>query len=110
MHGKIGKELKNLSKTWILMMVVAIGLVFWRYISNDGDLVLGICFVAFALFFAWVSACILYGFGELIEKVQNIDRNIGKNTKTAAHQKNVMAEEKNTSECSVDQVKNQPVS
>ena len=85
MYENIGKKIKVLAQAiFILESIAAVitGIVLWIDIEE------GWC--AIVLFggpvVAWISSWLLYGFGELIDKVCDIERNIrGVATKSNSH-------------------------
>ena len=78
MYKNIGKKIKLLAKTTFFVEAIgaAIGGAFFMATAGAQD----ILFLGFLLFLlgpvlAWVSSWMLYGFGELIDKACDIERN-----------------------------------
>ena len=91
MYDNIGKKIKNLATVTFIVEAIAtviIGLVFlidWGI--EDGWWALLLIF--FGPFIAWASSWLLYGFGELIDKTCDIERNTRGYTKKSTSQAKV---------------------
>jgi hypothetical protein len=79
-YDNIGKKIKNLAK-WCFI-VEAIGAVITGIVLminasdiDDGFFIAGILTVIFGPIVAWVGSWLLYGYGELIDKACEIERN-----------------------------------
>ena len=77
MYDEIGKKIKMLAKVSFYIMAIIIGvvgIVLTVYLKDEPKLVLLAIFGAgLAIFFAWISTFMVYGFGELIDRACNID-------------------------------------
>ena len=76
MYNNIGKKIKMLAK--VIFFVEAIAAIFGgiSVIGLDEDLaVVGILIMIVGSVFAWVSSWLLYGFGEIIDKLSDIEQN-----------------------------------
>jgi hypothetical protein len=73
MYDHIGKKIKSLA-VWTFI-VEAIGSIITGFILMTDEDVLYILLVFFGPIVAWVSSWLLYGFGELIDKACDIERN-----------------------------------
>lgn len=80
MFDDIGKKIKSLAKA--AFVIDAIGTVvggFVLLITGEGDTgLLGLSLMPVGIFVSWASALILYGFGELVDKACDIERNTHK--------------------------------
>ena len=78
MYENIGGKIKGLSKT-IAFIEIVIALIAgcWVIISDD-EVALGFFIIIVGSLAAWVSSWLLYGFGEIIEKVCQIEQNTRK--------------------------------
>lgn len=80
MYDKIGGKIKGMAKaTFFVEAIVAIiaGIIF-TIMAGNGDeamLLVGLPVMILGPLAAWVSSCLLYGFGELIDKTCDIARN-----------------------------------
>lgn len=75
MYNEIGKKIKTLAKVLTVLGIVAsviYGIVILSFEQNWG-----IIYILIMPFLIWVGSFVLYGFGELIEKVCNIEKKIG---------------------------------
>lgn len=79
----IGKKIKNLTKwlcwitillTWIVALVAFFGLLANDYTAKLCWIPVVVAIVA--SFFIWISSWAIYAFGELVDKVSDIERNI----------------------------------
>lgn len=81
--ANIGKKLKLLANVmfWLTFIgALVCGLIF-IIVGMDGDddlLFVGLPLLAIGPIFAWLSNCLLYGFGELIDKTAQIEKNTRK--------------------------------
>ena len=77
-YTNIGKKIKRLAK-WLVIFESIVLLIFANIlmpIAYDAVFSIGILVgLLFALVFAWVSSWLLYGFGELIDKTADNERN-----------------------------------
>lgn len=79
MYDNIGGKIKSLAKTIFVLEVLAIviiGFVAMAQSEGDGEtaqIAFIIMLVAFIV--AWISSWFLYGFGEIIEKLCQIEQN-----------------------------------
>lgn len=77
MYKNIGPKIKGLAKAIVIVeaiVSVIIGIALMA--SDDGLVVSGLLVMLVGPTVAWVSSWVLYGFGELVDKVCNIERNI----------------------------------
>lgn len=87
MYDDIGMKIKGLAKIMfylesILIMIIALP------IAYEADaLLLGIIIVIIGMILAWISTFLLYGFGELIDKACDIERNTSKLYKPTQEEK-----------------------
>ena len=91
MFNEVGKKIKGLAKG--LFVVEAIGAVIAGIgvISEGGDsVIIGLLTMIIGPAVAWVCALLLYGFGELIDKVCDIEESThGIKTKTSKETKSI---------------------
>lgn len=74
MYDKIGKKIKILAKILTILGIVASFI--YGFILLVAGQTMGIIYFLIMPFLIWASSFVLYGFGELIEKVCNIEKNI----------------------------------
>ena len=77
-YGNIGKKIKLLAQITAAVLAIALVITGIALMSIDEDLA-GIGFITMLLgpAVAWISSLVLYGFGELIEKVSSIESKTG---------------------------------
>ena len=89
MFENIGKKIKGLVKTIFIIESVAsviIGIVILA-LSEEFNII-GLLVMAGGILVAWLSSWLLYGYGEIIDKLTDIERN----TRGAAGDSDVRAE------------------
>ena len=75
MYENIGEKIKKLSKTIaVIGIIIAVIAGFW-YIADYDEIVQGVFIIVLGGLAAWIFSLLLYGFGELIEKVSLIEQN-----------------------------------
>ena len=74
MYDKIGGKIKTLTKALTILGIVA-SVIYGIVLLSLGQ-VWGIIYILIMPFLIWAGSFVLYGFGELIEKVCNIEKNI----------------------------------
>ncbi|MBQ9950148.1 MAG: SHOCT domain-containing protein [Clostridia bacterium] len=75
MYRNIGKKIKSLAVVmFVLLAIVSIGLGIFLLCSSFYMMPVGIVVLVAGPVLAWISSFILYGFGELIDKVSDIAR------------------------------------
>ena len=83
MYDEIGKKIKTLAKVSFIIMAIIIGIVgivLAIYLKDEPKLVLlAILGACLAIFFAWISTFMVYGFGELIDRACSIDDKLSEN-------------------------------
>lgn len=76
MYENIGKKIKGLVKAMFAIEAIVAVIAGLIVMSIDEDMVLiGLLVMIGGTLVAWVSSWLLYGFGELIDKVCDIERN-----------------------------------
>lgn len=76
MYDDIGEKIKNLAKATFFVEAIASIITGILFIFSDADwFFIGIITIIFGPLVAWVSSWLLYGFGELIDKTCEIERN-----------------------------------
>ena len=102
MYDKIGKKIKTLTKvvSFILVLLSVISgiiLLCVGIIEEDAEyLILGLACLIVMPFLIWFSSFTMYGFGELIDKVCDIERNTrGNNPIFEVEQKEVIENKEN---------------
>ena len=92
MYDEIGKKIKMLAKVIFIVLAIAIsilGIVCAGMMGKGGFLC--ILLAAVGVLLAWVSGFILYGFGELVDRISNIDKKLNENkTKVVSNSENVV--------------------
>lgn len=76
MYSEIGKKIKGLALAIFIIMTIGVAIGGLAMMAIDEELIIiGLLFVGLGTLFAWISTWMLYGFGELIDKVCDIERN-----------------------------------
>lgn len=75
MYDKIGGKIKTLVKAIAIIGIVA-SVIYGIVLLSLGQ-IWGIIYILIMPFLIWAGSFVLYGFGELIEKVCNIEKKIG---------------------------------
>lgn len=91
MFNEIWKKMKILAKVlfWLVTVLsVILGIVF--FVGGGGEgIVMGIVTIIVGILLAWLSAFGIYAFGELIEKVVNINDNVELIVKKVVYNQNI---------------------
>ena len=75
MYDNIGKKIKGLAKVLFIIEAIAAAIAGVALMVGDGRLFpIGLLVLLVGPLLAWVSSWLLYGFGELIDKVCDIER------------------------------------
>ena len=76
MYDNIGGKIKGLAKAIFIAQGISMAIVGIVLMCIDEDLILyGILSLILGPVLAWIFSWLLYGFGELIDKVSDIERN-----------------------------------
>ena len=76
MYDNIGGKIKGLAKASFIVAAIAEVLTGIVLMATDEDMILyGLLVMVVGPIIAWVSSWFLYGFGELIDKACDIERN-----------------------------------
>ena len=76
MFNNISGQIKGLAKVLFWLEVIAAVITGIALMAIDEDLILfGLLALILGPVVAWVSSCLLYGFGEIIDKLCDIERN-----------------------------------
>ena len=76
MYDNIGKKLKGFAKTIFAICLIASVIGGIAIMAIDGDLaIIGIIVMAVGILVSWISTWFLYGFGEIVDKVCDIEKN-----------------------------------
>ncbi len=76
MYDNIGGKIKGLAKVLFIVTAIAEVITGIALMATDEDLILyGFLVMIVGPIVAWVSSWLLYGFGELIDKASDIERN-----------------------------------
>ena len=76
MFDNVGKKIKGLAEVVFFLEIMAFIIIGFVVIAKGGSfLAWGILIFALGAISAWISALLLYGFGELIDKICDIERN-----------------------------------
>ena len=76
MYNNIGGKIKGLAKASFIVAAIAAVITGIALMATDEDLILyGLLVMVVGPIVAWVSSWLLYGFGELIDKASDIERN-----------------------------------
>ena len=77
MYEDIGKKIKGLAKAVFIIEAIAAVIGGFVMMAEDGDMALiGLLSITVGILVAWVSSWFVYGFGELIDKVCDIERHM----------------------------------
>lgn len=84
MYDNIGRKIMNLAKTLCIIEAVVAVIIGIALAASD-SVGIGLLVTLFGPIVAWISSFLMYGFGELVEKVSEIARNTyGSNGKSEA--------------------------
>ena len=84
MFDNIGSKIKSLAMILFILGVIA-SFVFEIYFFLLEEGILGVCYWFLGLIASYLSALLLYGFGEIITKLTEIEKNTGANYKSQEH-------------------------
>ena len=88
MYDNIGEKIKGLAKAAFIVEAIAAAIMGITILASDEDLIFtGLLVLLVGPIIAWVSSWLLYGFGELIDRVCEI----AKNTRTSQNTPTVTA-------------------
>ena len=74
MYENISGKIKKLSKAIaVIGIIIAVIAGFW-YIADYDEILQGVFIIVLGGLAAWISSLLIYGFGELIEKVSLIEQ------------------------------------
>ena len=74
MYKNIGKKIKKLATGTFIAELIVIIVVGISFLADDEDLIIwGVVIICGGSIAAWVSTWLLYGFGELIDKVSCLE-------------------------------------
>ena len=65
MFDNVGEKIKKIAKGFFVVEALA-ALIFGFMMAVNGDALAGILIIFGGIFVAWISACLLYGFGEIV--------------------------------------------
>ena len=84
MYDNIGKKIKSLAKGIFIAESIACAIAGLALIFTDEDTIIyGLLCLLLGPIVAWVSSWLLYGFGELVDKVCDIENNMRVENKEA---------------------------
>ena len=76
MYDNIGKKIKGLAKAVFIVEAIAMVITGIALMASDEYMIpIGLLVMVVGPLVAWVSSWLLYGFGELIDKTCDIERN-----------------------------------
>ena len=77
MFENIGKKIKGLARVLFFLEAIGSFIVGIVLLANgdESTVIVGLLVMIGGILFSWVSVCLLYGFGEIIDKLQDIERN-----------------------------------
>ena len=76
MYDNVGAKIKTLAKVMAIVGAIASVVAGLAVIAFDGDyFLIGVIITVVGAVMAWLSSLMLYGFGELIDKASEIERN-----------------------------------
>jgi len=81
MYDNIGGKIKGLAKVIAVLGIIAAIVTGFALMTINEDVffVIGLVITVLGSIVAWISCFVLYGFGELVDKACNIERNICNN-------------------------------
>ena len=91
MYDNIGRKIKGLAKAFFIVEAIATVIAGIALMAIDEDLI-GVLILILGPVVAWVSTWLLYGFGELIDKTCDIERNTRGGERKSEAQSKVDAE------------------
>lgn len=74
MFENIGKKIKGLASVVFFVAIIGIYFIGINFLAED--VLFGIFIIIIYSFSSWLLSCVLYGFGELIDKVCEIKQNL----------------------------------
>ena len=76
MYDNIGGKIKGLAKATFIIEAIAVVITGIALMASDEDMIpIGLLVMVVGPIVAWVSSWLLYGFGELVDKACDIERN-----------------------------------
>ena len=84
MFDNIGSKIKSLAMILFILGVIA-SFVFAIYFFLIEEGILGVCYLFLGPIVSYLSVLLLYGFGEIITKLTEIEKNTGANYKSQEH-------------------------
>ena len=75
MYSNIGGKIKSLAKWTFIVEAIAAVIAGIAVIIDSEDFLLAFALILLGPIVAWVSSWVLYGFGELVDKACDIERN-----------------------------------
>ena len=78
LFGNIGRKLKILATVIfaiVLIFILALGIIAMVTIYDGVGFIVGLPLILFAFPIAWCSAALLYAFGEMVDKLAQIEKN-----------------------------------
>ena len=112
MYDKIGKKIKALTKVLsIIFIVISVifGIVsFCLAGESEYFLIYGFMFLIFMPIFIWIGSFTLYGFGELIDKVCDIESRLsGSNLSNPSENKGTLGKEESARKSELKKLRDQ---
>lgn len=95
MYDNIGRKIKILAKAIFIIEAIAAAITGITLMLSDEDsgiVALGLLILLLVPFLAWVFSWVLYGFGEIIDKVCEIERNTRSGIRTSETQAKIDAD------------------
>ncbi len=87
MYDNIGGKIKGLAKASFIVAAIAEVITGIALMATDDDLILyGLLVMVVGPIVAWVSSFLLYGFGELIDKASEIEKNTRMNQNNGSNE------------------------
>lgn len=88
MYKNIGGKIKKRSQLIAIVEIIAVVIIGINLFASNSaaGMIAGLCIMIVGCLAAWISSWLLYGFGEIIEKVSLIEENTrNKDTKTETY-------------------------
>lgn len=88
MYDNIGRKIKGLAKAVLIIGVIVAIFAGMPFVAQGGNIALiGLAIMIIVPIFSWIFSWFIYGFGELIDKVCDIEHNTSNGERKSKAQK-----------------------
>ena len=95
MYDNIGKKIKGLAKAAFIVETIGVIISALVMMAEDEDMIpAAFCMILIGPLVAWVASWMLYGFGELIDKACDIERNTRRTNEKKSEVQNKIDDER----------------